>query len=1014
MSEETNHLKDLVPLQRQRWASGDHVLVEDLISQSGQLDGSAEDLMDLIYAEVLLREEAGEEPTELEYCQRFPDVREAICRQFQVHRALSDHAPASFPSQHGPSPDADSMPQLPTVPGFETVGTVGRGTGGVVLEAVEEALNRRVAIKLLAGGDVADETQRTKLVREAEATASLQHPSIVRVHQVGETNGAPFIVMEFVVGGSLATRLRGGPLAPKSAVTLAIAIANAIHHAHENDIVHRDIKPGNILLDTAGNPKICDFGLARRLKSDQSLHATGEVVGTPAYMAPEQARGEKADERADVYAIGAVLYEMLSGRSPFQAASSWEILNQIMTIDVVPLRRLNSAIPKDLETICAKCLEKSTSRRYQTARQLHDELQRFASGKSIQARPVGAITKVAKWCARNKRVATLAVTSLVLLLALGIGSTIAAFRLAAANDSIREEQENARVAQASAEQDRTAAMDALNLMVDSLYEDLSRDAASVKTQQKVLDAAISGLQSITTVAGDRAQATTRARAYQRIAELLSLQNKNAEATAYYNKAIDIARDQLKSQPDNTTYKRSLSISLGMLATHCIGIRKVSEARPLTVESNTLAQQVLAALPDDVKSLRQLVTNHLHTMDAGWFRMDDQSVLDYGKTALADAEKLVKLSPNDHQSLTVTQSLHFRVGRSYLQLGDVASAETHFDAARTYLDVAIGLEPDRTELRSASAALTRAHGLAAQSRGDILESKRLLEQGLREFVALSDADPDDQRVRQQVANSNSLLANAYYALGEYNDSAKATENAAVIYAKLLDGSPENDILRVLIAEAYFKQANAQLGLNDWAAAGRCYTKVRRYLSDPEFGDALEGGAAAAYIAMSAPLLEGTLRAQGATAEQKTTTGECVALMLISRAAAFEGTQSALPPKARSQAAAVIGRAEIETFADLFQYIESIENVIPFVSEERPTWQARTLAIKARRIAESDDSSTEEVTQSLAQAIAVVRKRLKTVPNALAGYSSEPDLRWLVQHPQFKAQTEESSRKPEKAQ
>jgi serine/threonine protein kinase len=228
---------------------------------------------------------------------------------------------------------------------------------------------------------------------------------------LSENSGAPFIVMEFIHGGSLAERLQKGPLPVKEAVEMARQVADAIASAHEKSLVHRDLKPGNILLDHDKTPRVCDFGLARRLNTDETLHLTGDIVGTPAYMPPEQARGEHVDVRADVYALGAVLYETLTGRPPFQAATPWEILHQVLTTDVVPLRQLNPGLPRDLETICAKCLEKNAGKRYSSAQEVQGELTRFQRGEPIQARPIGRAARFLKWVRRNPPVA-------------GIGSTL--------------------------------------------------------------------------------------------------------------------------------------------------------------------------------------------------------------------------------------------------------------------------------------------------------------------------------------------------------------------------------------------------------------------------------------------------------------------------------------------------------------------------------------------------------------------------------------------------------------
>lgn len=384
---------DNVFLWRQEcWRKGQRVSVSDVLSQAPWLSENPDAMLDLIYGEVLLREDAGEQPQEDEYLQQFPALAEQIRRQFQVHRALVTETDVDYevetaeygktPQMHALSTGGDVVlkttstdtSSFPQITGFQILGVAGRGGNGTAYRALDQKLNRIVAIKLIERGASADSVRSAQLRREAEASATLKHPNIVPVYQVGEISGAPFIVMEFIHGGSPAERLQKGPLPVKEAVEMARQVTDAIACAHEESLVHRDLKPGNILLDYDKTPRVCDFGLARRLNSEETLHLTGDIVGTPAYMPPEQARGEHVDVRADVYALGAVLYETLTGRPPFQAATPWEILHQVLTTDVVPLRQLNPGLPRDLETICAKCLEKNAGKRYSSAQEVQEEL----------------------------------------------------------------------------------------------------------------------------------------------------------------------------------------------------------------------------------------------------------------------------------------------------------------------------------------------------------------------------------------------------------------------------------------------------------------------------------------------------------------------------------------------------------------------------------------------------------------------------------------------------------------
>ncbi len=301
---------------------------------------------------------------------------------------------------------------IPKILGYEIVRPLGRGGMGVVYEARQIALNRTVAIKTILAAQ-ADDRMLARFHREAEAVAQLNHPNIAQIHEVGDMGAVPFFAMEFVEGGSLADHLRRNSMSMTEVAELVKSLAEAIHFAHENHVIHRDLKPDNVLMTSEGTPKLTDFGLAKRMDHDTGQTRSGAVLGTPSYMAPEQAAGEidKFGPQTDVYGLGAVLYELLTGRPPFRAQTPIETVRQVIDEEPVTVRVLESKVPRDLETICLKCLEKEPNRRYETAKQLAEELQRFLHHEPIQARPISAVQRTARWCRRKPVVAAMSLVS---------------------------------------------------------------------------------------------------------------------------------------------------------------------------------------------------------------------------------------------------------------------------------------------------------------------------------------------------------------------------------------------------------------------------------------------------------------------------------------------------------------------------------------------------------------------------------------------------------------------------
>ncbi len=327
--------------------------------------------------------------------------------------------------------DASSLARVRYFGDYELLREIARGGMGVVYRARQVSLNRPVALKMILAGQLAGEDEVKRFQLEAEAAANLDHPGIVPIYEIGEHEGQHFFSMGFVEGTSLAAKVADGPLPSREAATLTMKVAEAVQFAHEKGVIHRDLKPANVLLDVQGQPKVTDFGLAKKLQADSGLTHTGQVMGTPSYMPPEQAEGRNVGPPADVYALGAILYCLLTGRPPFQAATPMDTLLQVVGQDPVPVRQLNATVPRDLETSCLKCLEKDPRRRYGSAQALAEELSRFLSGVPIVARPVGPAERAMKWVRRRPLIAALS-AAVVMIGLLGLSGIVWQWREAVA------------------------------------------------------------------------------------------------------------------------------------------------------------------------------------------------------------------------------------------------------------------------------------------------------------------------------------------------------------------------------------------------------------------------------------------------------------------------------------------------------------------------------------------------------------------------------------------------------
>jgi eukaryotic-like serine/threonine-protein kinase len=462
-----------------RLRGGQPCAAEDLFAAFPVLASDAEAAVELIYTEFVAREQLGQRPDPTDWLVRYPRWRDDLEQLFQVHRAAGGGGSTRNSLGEPPPAPLSADAAGRRIGHFELLGEAGRGAMGVVYKARQADLDRLVALKVILSGEHSGAHDRARFLHEAAAAGSLQHPNVIQVHEVGEQDGRPYLAMEWAEGNSLAAKLTGSPWPAREAARHVETLAGAVHYAHQHGIIHRDLKPANIMLTADGTPKITDFGLARRLPhgdlealAPAFRTATGAILGTPAYMAPEQAAGDgrSVGPAADTYALGSILYELLTGRPPFQGSSALDTLLQVQLDEPVAPTRMQPRLPRDLETICLRCLQKDAHKRYASAGGLADDLRRWQSGEPIWARPVGRLERTAKWVRRNPVIA-----SLLLAVALAVAGGVAgtAWKYLEANEqkeiAQRHEQE-ARNETLAKQEALTAKGEALQARSEALEE----------------------------------------------------------------------------------------------------------------------------------------------------------------------------------------------------------------------------------------------------------------------------------------------------------------------------------------------------------------------------------------------------------------------------------------------------------------------------------------------------------------------------------------------------------------
>jgi tetratricopeptide (TPR) repeat protein len=757
--------------QAERWGANQRVPAEAYLALYPAIRDKDEVVFELIYNEYVIRESLGDTPSAEEFFWRFPQFSNRLRRQLELHEALG---PEDLEDIKGsvcpPAAGAGALEQTAAsglvLPGYQILGELGRGGAGVVYKARQEGLNRLVALKVIQTGVYGDPAVATRFRAEAEAAARFQHPNLIHIYEVGEHAGLAYIALEYAAGGNLQQKLAGTPQEPMAASRLVEALARAVQYAHERGIIHRDLKPANVVLTEHGVPKLTDFGLAKLLERDEGPTLTGDILGTPSYMSPEQARGASADIQpaTDVYALGAILYEMLSGQPPFKGATPLATMEQVLCQEPLPPSKLQRSTPRDLETICLKCLEKEPRRRYLSASDLAEDLRRFVNGETITARPASALEKAWKWGRRRPSTATAVATASSAVALLIAGALYSGARLRDSNSRLIRAagaaQKAERAADASARtalEQRNLALKALNELVFGVQDRLGDSPQTRPLRRNLLGTATAGLDEIARSAEAAAPDLSRAVAHQKLGDIFRQIGRSDEARRQLELARGLSEGLARAAPGDLAVADCLSKACTGLGELSLGADQLDEARTYFERVVVLNEAIAKAHPNREEARLGLIeayfllgrsfgfSGELSTAEA-WFR----------KTRDLCA-KWVALDPANTRFKDVLASCHRKLADMKKLAKEYAAAKDEYLEAIALGREVVAAEPGNLLYETHLSLALQDLASVTQLRHERAEARPLLEEAERLFTEVEAADPEDQLVQLHLVRALCDLA-----------------------------------------------------------------------------------------------------------------------------------------------------------------------------------------------------------------------------------------------------------------
>jgi serine/threonine-protein kinase len=800
--------------QARRWRIKERVPAEEYLARHPELNANPEYALEVVYGEVLLREEEGEMPRVEEFLARFPQFASQLQRLFDVHSAvrsaclaesraaetpkrwpgLTECGAAAIRKDDTPRDGAGMAPgTLPSLPGYEICEELGYGGMGVVYRARQVALDRMVALKMIRGGALAGPDQVARFRTEALAVALLRHPHIVQIYDVGEQGGCPFLALEFIEGGSLAQKLHGTPLPARQAAELVEPLARAMNYAHKQGIVHRDLKPANVLLTADGTPKITDFGLAKQLEGEAGPTASGELLGTPSYMAPEQTRGKTGavGPAADVYALGAMLYECLTGRPPFLGDTALETLEQARCREPASPRLLQPKVPRDLETVCLKCLEKEPQRRYASAGALADDLGRFLAGKPILARPIRAWARGIKWARRKPALASLlAVSALaaVTLLAVILSYTT---QLRKTNDDLNEALANAEDKRLQSNESFRWARLAVDDFATKVSEDKRLKAHDLEGLRKeLLQAALNYYKEfVKQRPNDSDVEEERARAFQRLGLLTKEIGRHQEAIEALREAVDSLKKLAREHPGNAHHQAQLAAALNDVGMVYIDLRQSDLAEASFRDARDIRQQLTREHPT-VAAYQSALADCWNNLAVLYGETGRPHLAETAHEAARDVwEKLTKEYPEVEEYKSGLVDSHFNLGLLYEETDRLGLAEKSY---RQSCNLARELIRDHPAVPAHQGALAKSLtnlGLVYVETARPDQAVEAYREALGFYQKLTDDHPKISDYRDNLARLHHNLGQAYEDLRRPQDAERAYGESRKLREQLVRDYPD---------------------------------------------------------------------------------------------------------------------------------------------------------------------------------------------------------------------------------